>query len=79
MLVDVAAAESGSYHCQVTNKDGSVTSNKALLTVHRVGRLQAAATASSSGAAGTQDGGSSSPVAGLQVSGLDDGQEWDER
>jgi hypothetical protein len=59
VLVDVSAADSGSYHCQVTNKDGTVSSSKALLTVSRVGRLQAvtgsvaggAAEPSSSGAA----------------------------
>jgi hypothetical protein len=50
VLVDVAASDSGSYHCVVSNKDGSCSSAKALLTINRVGRLQAT-TASMSGAA----------------------------
>lgn len=52
VLVDVAAADSGSYHCQVSNKDGSASSSKALLTVNRVGRLQAASASVSGAAAG---------------------------
>ncbi|KAF8069461.1 MKS1 [Scenedesmus sp. PABB004] len=49
VLVEVAPADAGSYHCQVTNKDGSAGSGKALLSVARVGRLQHA-TGSSDGA-----------------------------
>lgn len=44
ILVDVGAADSGSYHCQVSNKDGAVTSSKALLNINRVGRMQHATT-----------------------------------
>lgn len=53
VLVGVAAADSGSYHCQVTNKDGSTASSKALLTVQRVGVLRAAGLAAASSAAGS--------------------------
>jgi hypothetical protein len=66
VLVDVAAADSGAYHCQVTNKDGSAASCKALLTVLRVGRLAAAA-ASASGAASVA--GSPQPVSAGQRQG----------
>eukprot|EP00775_Hariotina_reticulata_P010980 gene10980-11135_t len=42
VLVDLGAHDSGSYHCQVANKDGAAVSNRALLTVKRVGRVQQA-------------------------------------
>lgn len=51
VLVDVGPSESGSYHCQVSNKDGAATSSKALLTIARVGRMQQATGASLSGSA----------------------------
>lgn len=59
VLVDVAATESGSYHCQVSNKDGTVSSNKALLTINRVGRLQAVTASMAGGTGGL--GGSPEP------------------
>lgn len=67
VLVDVAAADSGTYHCQVTNKDGSVSSSKALLTVNRVGRLQAVTASMAGGVAagGTPEPSSSGAAQGV--------------
>lgn len=69
VLVDVAAADSGVYHCQVTNKDGSVSSSKALLTVNRVGRLQAVTASMAGGAASADSPEPSSSGAAQGVSG----------
>ncbi|MEW5298780.1 MAG: hypothetical protein WDW36_001863 [Sanguina aurantia] len=38
ILVDVSSADSGAYHCKVSNKDGSANSNSADLLVQRVPR-----------------------------------------
>jgi Meckel syndrome type 1 protein len=68
VLVDVAAADSGTYHCQVTNKDGSVSSSRALLTVNRVGRLQAVTASMAEGAGGTPEPSSSAAIQGVSDS-----------
>uniref|UniRef100_A0A383VLW8 Ig-like domain-containing protein n=1 Tax=Tetradesmus obliquus TaxID=3088 RepID=A0A383VLW8_TETOB len=43
VLVDVGVSDSGTYYCQVSNKDGAVCSSKALLNITRIGRVQHAA------------------------------------
>ncbi|WIA30296.1 hypothetical protein OEZ86_000384 [Tetradesmus obliquus] len=45
VLVDVGVSDSGTYYCQVSNKDGAVCSSKALLNITRIGRVQHAARA----------------------------------
>lgn len=55
-LVDVGAADSGSYHCQVSNKDGAVSSSKALLNITRISRLQQATGLSVTGVGGSAAG-----------------------
>jgi hypothetical protein len=56
VLVDVGVSDSGTYYCQVSNKDGAVCSSKALLNIMRIGRVQHAAGAL---AAASEAGGSS--------------------
>jgi hypothetical protein len=40
VLVDVGVSDSGTYYCQVSNKDGAVCSSKALVNITRIGRVQ---------------------------------------
>lgn len=46
ILASVTAQDSGSYHCQVSNKDGTVTSTAAVLTVKVAARAQRTGAAS---------------------------------
>ncbi|GFR46372.1 hypothetical protein Agub_g7953, partial [Astrephomene gubernaculifera] len=45
ILVQVSLDSEGAYYCQVSNKDGSVNSTKATLTVKRAARVSRAALA----------------------------------
>ncbi len=49
IMVGVSATDSGSYHCQVSNKDGAVNSGRASVSVRRLSRFQRAAAAEEHG------------------------------
>lgn len=67
VLVDVGVSDSGTYYCQVSNKDGAVCSSKALLNITRIGRVQHAAGAvtTAAEAGGSSGDQAASPLVGL--------------
>jgi Meckel syndrome type 1 protein len=67
VLVDAGVSDSGTYYCQVSNKDGAVCSSKALLNITRIGRVQhaAGALASAAEAGGSSGEQATSPLVGF--------------
>lgn len=65
ILVDVGVADSGTYYCQVSNKDGAVSSAKALLSITRIGHLQRATGGVTTAATGEADSSSGDGAASM--------------